>query len=90
MAEAQRTTAKLATELPHGFTILGPGGEGSGADDRSECESVTVKVWTTSDGRPCVEVVADREMSTLAAKGILHDALYALAHAGEVAVSNRT
>ena len=44
----------------------------------STCDSVVINVWTDVHGQRCLEVVSNREMTLLEAKGMLHDAMYAL------------
>ena len=51
-------------------------------------ESVTVMVWEEPDGSETVTVIGDPEMTALQMKGILHDGVYAVAHADEDAYAS--
>lgn len=51
--------------------------------DRELKRCVAVLVWQEPDGSECTEVVGDATDSPLHMKGLLHDGVYLLAHAGE-------
>jgi hypothetical protein len=44
---------------------------------------VAVMIWIEEDGTETVSVVGDDSISPLELKGVLHDGLYAIAHADE-------
>ena len=51
--------------------------------ERHMKECVTVQVWMEADGSETVTVIGDPDMTALQMKGILHDGVYAVAHADE-------
>ena len=53
-----------------------PGGNG----ERKLRETVAVRVWEEADGSETIEIVGDQGLDSLEMKGVLHDAIYALAH----------
>lgn len=81
LAEARSASEKLSLDLAEAFTVLPGNTHMMTAESRPICDSVVVNVWTDVHGRQSLEVVSNREMSVLEAKGFLHDALYTLAHA---------
>ena len=83
LAEARRTSRELSRKLSEAHTVFCGEGDAASAESRNDCESVTINSWTNAQGRHCVEVVSDHEMTVLEAKGLLHDAVYALAHADD-------
>ena len=50
------------------------------AHDRRLKQCVAVMVWEEADGTESVVVVGDDHLQELGLKGVLHDAVYALAH----------
>ena len=48
--------------------------------DRQLKQCVAVMVWEEADGTESVVVVGDERLEALGLKGVLHDAVYALAH----------
>lgn len=46
-------------------------------------KAVVVMVWAEADGTETLSVVGDADAEMLELKGILHDGLYAIAHADE-------
>ena len=46
-------------------------------------ECVAVMIWEEEDGTETISVVGDPEITELEVKGVLHDAVYAVAHVGE-------
>ena len=46
-------------------------------------ECVAVMVWEEEDGTETISVVGDPGITDLGVKGVLHDAVYAVAHVGE-------
>ena len=50
------------------------------AHDRYLKQCVAVMVWEEADGTESVVVVGDDHLRELGLKGVLHDAIYALAH----------
>ena len=44
---------------------------------------VQVQLWVDDDGRESIVVLGDESAGPLVLKGLLHDAVYALAHEGE-------
>lgn len=79
LAEAQATAATLPQEAFRVFEsgkMCGPANE-----ERLLEDSLTINVWKDAEGRSCFELVSHHTMSSLEAKGLLHDALYALASA---------
>ena len=53
------------------------------AGSRKLKECVAVMIWEEEDGTETVSVVGDPEITELEVKGVLHDAVYAVAHVGE-------
>jgi hypothetical protein len=50
------------------------------AHDRRLKQCVAVLVWEEADGTESVVVVGDEHLQELGLKGVLHDAVYAVAH----------
>ena len=82
LAEGRQTSENLSAEL---YTVLGVSTRVIQSDAR--CDSITINVTTDSSGRAAIEIVANRDMSALEAKGFLHDALFALARVGTFVAS---
>ena len=57
--------------------------EPSGNGERKLKETVAIRIWEETDGSETIEVVGDRGLDSLEMKGVLHDAIYALAHDGD-------
>ena len=51
--------------------------------ERTLTRCVQVELWTEADGTECLVVAGNEHAPTLELKGLLHDGLYAMAHAGE-------
>jgi hypothetical protein len=83
LAERRRVSEKLPGSLAGAYRILRGDREDAQAMAPPACESVTINVWTNAEGRPCLEIVGNRDLSVLETKGLLHDALWAIAHAEE-------
>ncbi|HWL65847.1 MAG TPA: hypothetical protein VNP73_07725 [Actinomycetota bacterium] len=52
-------------------------------EKRTLRECVAVMIWEDEDGTETVSVVSDPGITDLEVKGVLHDAVYAVAHVGE-------
>lgn len=50
---------------------------------RALSNCVQVQLWVDGDGNESIVVVGDANATPLEIKGLLHDGLYAVAHAGE-------
>jgi hypothetical protein len=53
---------------------------------RSLKDSISIDVWVDDSGKECVEIISARDVDPLEVKGILHDALYALANKARAAI----
>jgi hypothetical protein len=77
LSESRVTASKLAGEI-ESHTILSIRSVPDAADVLKD--AISINVWIGRDGRQRVEVESARDIHPLEVKGILHDALYALAH----------
>ena len=72
----------LKDHLPEMSQVLERHRGGSSAPDgehRSIKRCVAVVVWEEADGTESISVVGDTALGNLALKGLLHDAIYAMA-----------
>lgn len=85
LAEARRTSKRLSRELTQAYTVLPCADHETTTELRADCDSVVINVWSNAEGRQCLEITSNRELTVLETKGLIHDALYALAHADDSA-----
>jgi inorganic pyrophosphatase/exopolyphosphatase len=52
-------------------------------EGRKIIECVTVIMWEEPDGNETISVIGDDNLNPLELKGLLHDAIYAMAHEDE-------
>ena len=82
LSESRATAAKMADEMTaiHDDREVSKRWHAHSDEDPTLRCAVTVQVWEDADGCSCVEVLSTDGVSLLEVKGILHDALYSLAH----------
>jgi len=87
--EQQRTRQRLMSETPELTKIVerrrasDTVGARSDQPERFLKECIQVELWVESDGTESVVVNGSHTAKPLALKGLLHDGIYALAHADE-------